>query len=307
MSHRGDRTLYYWPAGLTSLGQNERVKYSPEELARVFALLHEGGRHARDSAIKALDPSGDVHDRHAHPDPARRIAQARADRAVRQLGWREALYRAALNACDPANNAGQWTWMSWFGWCSEGTPEYWDLSKPFTLPTAIPRGTPTAEDRAEWMPETTLHEVEHAASLELELHMGGPASMLLHGQLTDPGQKRLRARATVETYLMRNRQQIPADPYDPNEWGHDARLRALSLQDISANRPVTFRPAFDPEVLEYTTGQPIAPPLGITATTMDTLAPAPAHRFLNSNAVLEVIVTAKDGVTKRTYKVSVEG
>lgn len=176
-----------------------------------------------------------------------------------------------------------------------------DYRVPFSVPDGIPVGTLTTEEQEHYLVPTPVWEVEMVAALELEEHCGGWATFLLHDQLPDPGQKRLKARATVETCLMVNRQNIPVDPWDTNLWGHDARLKSLSVTDSGS--PVTISPKFDPEVLAYTMNNPISGS-NVFYQVYNSLATASLEYAADSTS-LTITVTAKDGITKRVYTLSV--
>lgn len=176
-----------------------------------------------------------------------------------------------------------------------------DYRVPFSVPDGIPMGTLTTEEQEHYLVPTPVWEVEMVAALELEEHCGGLATFLLHDQLPDPGQKRLKARATVETCLMVNRQTIPVDPWDTNLWGHDARLKSISVTDSGS--PVTISPKFDPEVLVYTMNNPISGS-NIFYEVYNSLATANLE-YATDFTSLTITVTAKDGVTKRVYTLSV--
>ena len=113
----------------------------------------------------------------------------------------------------------------------------------------------------------------------------------------------------VDTYLnyhYSRRDGYPDDPWDPNEWGHDARLKSITITDISARQEVTLTPSFDPDVLAYTVTMPIAPPTSLTFEKMDLLAPNPTYAYNVDNTVLTITMTAKDGTTQRVYTVTVD-
>ena len=178
------------------------------------------------------------------------------------------------------------------------------------MPAGIPKGRPTDEDRAKWQPEPTFWDVQDAAMHELELGAGGAATLLLRGLWPADNPNRMAAEATVTRvhkhldHILKNG--VPDDPRDPNEWGHDARLKSLVITDLGANRVVPLMPRFDPEVTAYTANAPIAPPASIDYAPVHPLTPAPVRAYSRGNSVLTITVLAADGVTSRVYTVTVE-
>ena len=177
-----------------------------------------------------------------------------------------------------------------------------DPHTPWRTPPGIPVGTLTDYQKKFFLIEPSVEEVELVACFELEEGMGGIATMFLHDQLPDTDQSRLKTRARVETYLMKNRQSIPGDPWDPNHWGHDARLSDIVIKEHGTK--VALTPAFDPEVLSYTINSPISGST-ITVVKSDTFASS-SIAYATDSTSFTITVTAKDGVTVRKYKVSVE-
>ena len=186
---------------------------------------------------------------------------------------------------------------------NEGYPmnSIFDPRIPFTTPTGIPEVEVPAEAIEYYGLAPTKWDVQQAAMYELEIGMGGIANIILHDQLSSSTDKnnRLKTRSRVETYLDINLVRIPEDPWDPNYWGHDARLSSLALQD-HVNQPIVLTPAFDMDVYAYTTSTPIAPPTSINAVASDPFASI-TTAFSNSNSVLTVTCTAKDGETVLNY------
>ena len=245
-----------------------------------------------------------------HPHPELRLELARDAHLARRIGWRGAEIAASVNALD-LNNTQHWLWafglerinLGDFRFRQRTNEErYWNLSQPWRVPTGIPKGTPTDEDRQRWQPGTTAWEVEEAALHELEEHMGGIATMYLHDYLPNKDE-RIKARSTVETYLMINKQTLPEDPWDPNNWGHDARLSSLTIRDLQTLEAIELTPDFDPEVLEYTTNHPITG-ISLAHTPKDSLANSDFETSPDRTSI-SITVTAKDGKTTRIYKVSV--
>ena len=146
---------------------------------------------------------------------------------------------------------------------------------------------------------------------ELELGCGGLATFLVHDQWPSSDPKRMAAVATqarVHTYLSYHyarRDGLPEDPYDPNEWGHDARVKSIAI--TSNRQDVVFTPTFDPEVTEYTTDSPVAPPGTVTVSTVDAFAKA-SYEYLGATqgyTGVKVTCVANDGVTSKDYYIRV--
>ena len=172
----------------------------------------------------------------------------------------------------------------------------WNIEDEFVTPSSIPK-----PDSFSFPIEVQVNswDVEQAAFWEAEKSLGGVTTMLLHDQLPDRD-RRVAHLSRIGTYLMRNRQCCPRNPWDPNEWGHDNRLAAFSVKDLSANRLVDYTPEFDPEVVEYRTDQPIAPPSGVTVTPRDSLA-ATSFAYNADNSVLTMNCTSKAGETRQYF------
>ena len=186
---------------------------------------------------------------------------------------------------------------------NEGYPinSMFDPRIAFTVPTGIPE-VDVPESAVEYYDlAATKWDVQQAAMYELETGMGGIANIILHDQLSSGVDKnnRLKTRSRVETYLDINLVRIPDDPWDPNYWGHDARLSSLALQN-HVNQPIVFTPTFSSDVYAYETTVPIAPPTSISAVASDPFA-AIETAFSENNSVLTITCTAKDGETVLNY------
>ena len=161
---------------------------------------------------------------------------------------------------------------------------------------------------------------------ELELGMGGPASMFLHDQLTTAGSvtvgtvnapgktDRELARSRVANYLtyyraLRRSSDLPEDIYSPLHWGHDARLKTLTLTEPfeAGGGTISLTPEFDPETLAYTADRPLVG-AGMSGTFFDPLLRVAGDTRVGynpANTKMTITVTAKDGVTSRAYVIAV--
>lgn len=249
-----------------------------------IATVDNRKQQLRESVARQLHPEGE--DRHAHPNPKVRRHHMEIVRSLRDVAWRAEQIRAALLALDPLNDT-HYRWLFFvdlsLNWADTGLhpplfrrsahyPDHslWDLDHPWTLPSGIPLGEPRDEEREEWA--LSLYDFEQAAMLELEIGMGGPASVELVNDLNNTlynaaarrnepftRAQRFRFQATrvrVAQYLDHWHRRdhvghdLPADPYNPYHWGHDNRLEKLSVQDDD-RQPIEITPDFDPDTLEY--------------------------------------------------------
>ena len=264
-----------------------------------------------------------------HPNPVEARDLARISLRVRKIGWRAAEWKATLEGLDNTESVH----YSWMLALYNGRPNFlettraWDVSVPFRTPDGIPITRPSLEQHEQWQPETNLWDVEDAAMHELEIGMGGPASMYLHDLLTATGSLTVGTvnapgktdrevnRARVVQYLNHYRtiplsRDLPEDIYSPLYWGHDARLKSLVLTEPVAvgSTVIALTPDFDPETLSYTTGQPLVG-MGMTGTFFDpflNLRHDTSTKFNEDNTQVTITVTAKDGVTSRAYVISVQ-
>ena len=279
-------------------------------------------------ACQFTDAFPNFHELHLlHPNPVEARDLARISLRVRKLGWRAAEWKATIEGLDKTEQV-QYSWLKGH---LNGRPKFlettraWDVSIPFRTPSGIPITRPSLEQHEQWQPETNLWDVEDAAMHELELGMGGPASMYLHDLLTaagsvtvgtvnSPGKTdREVARARVVSYLAHYRvlrsSELPEDIYSPLHWGHDARLKTLALAEpfTSGGAAIPLTPDFDPETLTYTVNRPL---LGatMTGTFFDPLLRVAGDtrvEFNSGSTRMTVTVTAKDGVTSRAYIITV--
>lgn len=288
---------------------------NPEEIRdKLIEKTRRVAQTRRQEAFLAALPVGHFDDtKLLHTDPKHRAILAKAALYVRKVSWREAELISTFKlfnkeGMEPSVDGAyrRFYWMS--GMYLDDvhgiqSPFWWDTTNEHglgeNLAPWISIGTPTEEDRLAWQPEPTIWDVEDAAFHELELHMGGMASMYLHGLLDDPEETRKDAGQRVALYLADNRRKIPKDPWDPNNWGHDARLKSLVMKNAQSE-VIPLSPEFDPDVLEYTVSGDTANST-TKPTPVDTRATVvPAHTASASTYT----VTAKDGVTKRVYKVT---
>ena len=96
----------------------------------------------------------------------------------------------------------------------------------------------------------------------------------------------------------------PGGPPDPGPAGTDASLSSLSLIDA------TLDPMFSPSVTSYTVTVPQSVNnITVSATTNDIFASSntmrPAGPLALGESIIDVVVTAEDGVTTRTYSILV--
>ena len=247
-----------------------------------------------------------------HPNPISYRTIAKAAREARELGWRLLVYKATIEGLDLTNDT-HWRWLALIhvaGYLgvriqSNSNPHnqsrspIFHLETPLAFPEGIPVGKPSAHEIAEFDPAIDSWDVEDAAYHELELGAKGLASLYLHNRLP-ASQERADAIARVGVYLQKNLADLPDDPWDPNNWGHDARLESLSVSKNGVN--LTLTPAFDPEVLDYTVDADSLAGTTYRFETKDSLARNATSDTATSRSI---VVTAYDKTTKRTYTVSV--
>ena len=296
----------------------QREAFRQDALKTRFDLQEEARRALFNLALPHIDALHFI-----HPDPLTNRQIARTLRRVRLGGWKQTLVRATIRDLDLSNDQ-HWHWLCVYGHWEAGEVQSADPDVPIRLPEGIPLGDPTAEERREFHPETTLWDIEDAAMHELELGMGGMATMMLHEELTTgpsltigdhdvPGlTERNAVRTRIANYLTtyrayRRAEDWPEDPWDPNHWGHDTRIKTLTITNATTNQAIALTPEFDPEVMEYTTPDEIGA-VRYAATFFDplmtagkNLAPAPTE------SVLYLWVNANDGVTRRKYTITKVG
>ena len=287
----------------------------------IHRFLSESERR-REELFEAHHPYSH-HARLLHPDPLESRDVARAALAIRRLGWRGVEWVTSLKALDLDNFVHvRWLYsVRSINWAQSDLA--WDITVPHQVPEGIPHGVPDDELIQNWNPHTTVWDLQDAAMHELEIGMGGAASVLLHDRLTVaqdllvgsvkvPGlTTRNAARTRVTDYLkyylaFKTDLNWPDDPYDPNNWGHDSKLKSLVIRDGSTNEDIELTPTFDPDVLAYTiASQPTTLP-AFNATARDPLRTdsAMSIQFFENYARFTVTVTAADG-TSTVYEIRV--
>ena len=274
-----------------------RPEHRRSEQMRFFAHNQARQETARRAVFIDLLPHIDeVRFLHPHPLTYREIA--RAARKARRIGWNIALCLATITNLDVSVDR-QWRWMCLIqahGYLQESnleTSPVFDAETILEFPEGIPVGTPTAKERLEFHPDTNAWDVEDAALLELELGAGGMAELLI-------GESAARAATItrVRTYKAKNLAALPDDPWDPNHWGHDARLASLTARRAGSELALT--PAFDPAITDYAIAGPIAG-ASLRFEPQDQAAVTVASSTSTSRIVT---VTAADGSTVKTYTVS---
>lgn len=305
---------------------DQRKAHRDQLLATQYDVQKETRRALFDLAVPRID---ELH--FLHPDPSTYREIARTLRRVRLGGWKQALLRATIRDLDLSNEV-HWRWIGNYNRLRSYhlRVEHADPDVPLEIPDGIPLGTPTDEERRVFHPETTLWDIEAAAMREIELGMGGPASIVLHDQLTTaatltigdfrvPGMtERSAVLSRVGNYLtyyraLRRPADWPEDPDDPLHWGHDARMKTLALAELrTTGTPIRIRPDFDPDTTEYTTNQPIVNATfvnGEVPTFFDplmTYAKNVRSSYANTHQAQDTLVytvTANDGRTTRIYRI----
>ena len=260
--------------------------------------------------------SGTFHDRNEnHPHPLIRRSYLRRMQQYRERGWRAAQIKASIRALDLAGNEVHRRWLAGLYFASglghshniyspnvSSPTGAWNAlfnQEPWAVPTGIPLGEVSVEDEMQWGHHAW--EVELAALLELEEDAGGIASLLLHDIIPDETGARAAVRQRVATYLAQNRAKLPEDPWDPNVWGHDARLKSLTVKD-SSRTAIEITPSFDPDIEEYTVDRTIS---GLTVRGVQNDGRAAiGYGFDSETSSRTVTVRAMDGTTVRVYRVS---
>ena len=196
------------------------------------------------------------HDRlSSHTNPVFRAQRRAIHRRTQEIGHRFLTLKAKIEALDLSASA-DWTKF-------QALPEWpgyapFDLTKPLSeaytgwsqLPTT-PAG-PTAQDLVEWAFETTSHDIHDAFEAEVHALIGSDIHFLGTTIIT-----LTQANITKLQALRRRRDAMlalttfPVDPYDPNLWGHDTRLRSLTLTPKQGSG-VTITPAFSAGTRAYT-------------------------------------------------------
>ena len=281
--------------------QGRNPPLSSREQVRIYEV-EQMRKNAHDWLEVAYEePFPLYHELHLlHPYPLEQQELAALSFKVRQWGWRAEQWFASIDGLD-LSDWTQWTFMAGLHSSDLLRTDYaWDTSVPFRLPKGVPITEPDAATRQRWHPDATVEDVQDAAWHEMPIDMGGPANVALHGHLKDPGGRRGAALSRIRDYLALHTETIPDNPYDRSQWQHGARLKILQVAGTSGQ--VRLRPAFHPDVLSYTVGEPLSPPTRITALAAD--GAATVTQSLDeggTTATLTITVTA--GEIVRTYTV----
>ena len=195
------------------------------------------------------------HARLVHPNPHEALDVARAAFMIRRIGWWGAKWQAIVRGLDLSTTLHERYLMSLYVYDWQNDACAWAMDEPFTVPDGIPLTEPSADERRDWHPDTTLYDIEDAALLEVEIGVGGPASALLHSRMTNGVAPRNAVMDRVAAYMdfyraLKKPTDLPSDPYDALNWGHDSRAKNIRLTQ-PGGAEINYTPAFDPEVLEY--------------------------------------------------------
>lgn len=261
-----------------------------------------------------------------HPSASEARDLARTSHQVRKLGWRGAQWMAAITGLDLTDERQAGWVVAWRNY-----PQFLRFDEawegPFRVPSGIPITPPSDELHEQWQPDTSIWDVEDAAWHELELGMGGPATVeLTHdlavahynvphrssdlfSRLQKWTQSATRVRVAMYLdYWQRidyNDGTLPDDPYDPLHWGHDTRIRTLLVRTADQT-PIELTPAFDPEVLEYTTAVSLDGAEVLLAYFDPLLSNDSVTKDMTAS-LITLTVKANNGLTKRVYTVRLEG
>ena len=250
----------------------------------------------------------EMHLIHPNPQEARDIAAISLK--IRKMGWRAAQWLAVVEGLDMSINSHFYYMLYADDFMRFDLA--WDLTHEFRVPEGIPLTTPSNEQHEQWQPETNLWDVEDAARHELELSAGGLASLVLKNHLPEDNKERLAIEAAehrVATCLQLYRSgkvTLPEDIYDPIYWGRDSRIKFLDLRvGRRVGEIIDLTPDWDPDVLSYTTTQPVQNAYVDRLTFFDPFLNAGINVAIDRSEAkkLSLTVTAKDGVTKKTYTI----
>ena len=240
-----------------------------------------------------------------HPNARRDAAISKALADSRRVEYIYEHIEAIITNLDLSNNYHFW-FLSQTRSAAPSSELWNDTELPIVLPDWLPAVDFSKELSGHWDPNINAWDVQDAARHELELHMGGMATVLLHDILTEDKAaraKRIKVRDRVAKYLQRNLASIPDNPWDPNNWGHDSRLKSLVVSDDNGEVPLA--PAFDAEVLEYTAQTDLS-----EATIKHVIADnqASSRPRMKADGTYEIWVFANDHTTsepnQRVYKIT---
>ena len=199
------------------------------------------------------------HDRlSVHRDPRLRGELFIMERASKELAYRFAYIRAKLESLDMSDETDYATYLAMVG-TGYVEANALDLTKTFpacigthgSFPTG---GNLTDDDLVEYAYETISHDIHDAFSAEVEELIGSDIRFLGTTIISVPQDK-----VDVINMLRRRRDAMlglssyPANPYERWRWGHDTRLRSLSMIPKTGNT-VPFTPAFASGTLLYSMG-----------------------------------------------------
>ena len=190
-----------------------------------------------------------------HPDPAMR-AQLRAERRKSyEIGHRYVTLKKRIEALD-LSKAADWTVFQ--GISPHPNGDWWDLTQPLSTAfkrfSTLPVVALSAAEEAEHAFATTRHEINEAFDVEVygqigsDLHfLGTTIVSLAQDKVDNLGTLRRRRDAMLALTT------FPADPHDPNLWGHDTRLKSLALTP-KVGSSIAITPAFSAATLSYSMG-----------------------------------------------------
>ena len=254
-----------------------------------------------------------------HPNPVEARSLASLSLQVRKLGWIGAQWIATVEGLDNTD-LKQYAWVFYI----HDTrfldyDEAWDTSRPFRTPEGIPITAPSSEQHEQWQPETNFWDVQDAARHELEINAGGLMTALLRSMWAEDNPNRMAANAAVAlvhsylSYYLASTSPLPDDIYNPIYWGHDARMKTLKLAELQVNgNPIILTPEFDPEILEYSASQPLVNYQFLNGDKPTFFDPLMSYSknvtqtweaTNQANDTLVFTVIAKDGTSKRVYKI----
>ena len=188
-----------------------------------------------------------------HPNPSVRVRLRDARRKLNVIGYRYHYLKRALEALDLSKAAD---WTAFVAAESPDWTKYVDATKPhseaITGYSVLPTPTFTQAELDEWAHETTRAEIHEAFEAELHALVGSDIHFLGTTIITVPQDKvdgltELRWRRDTMLGLST----FPADPYDPDHWGHDATLSSLALTPTQGSG-ITLTPAFAAGTRKYT-------------------------------------------------------
>ena len=291
------------------------TQYRVSRLDFYKRIIAEVSKKERDRLNRDAHPEGEDRGQHSHP--AIRRHHFRLVNRIRRYGLRNAEILTTLNGLDPSNDIHfRWYYHHRTNFFSvpsndryyDPQASAWNLEIPWSTPEGIPQGEISDVERVEW--SVTNWAVEKAAMLELEEVYGGSATMHFRGHANMASRDEWTAGENrVLQYLLANYRDTPEDPYDPNLWGHDARLESLALS-FGGGAPPEIKPAFDPDIYEYTVES------DGTRTIFYNAQPLDEHLSRDNISLmvfgdggtrttdrLEITVTAADGETKKVYTI----